>query len=252
MAHRLTKAEKLFADRPGKQWSDGAAASAEHIRRVIAEGIAAAHVAPCFTRGFDSYACNGDSIETHYSGFRICARIEFDQDSKIGDDDCYPLEFDPEMFETREQHANALEVRRAWERDEWFFCGIVLSVTCDGVMLDEHAASLWGIECNYPDSDNSYLTVVAQELLPEAIESGRKMLARLQENRANALGVMLEELIDAQGLASVLETIAGICAEKAQHIRTSYGDLTLSKTWDKAADRVQVCADSQAVQQVQP
>ena len=29
----------------------------------------------------------------------------------------------------------------------------------------------WGIEANYPDSDNAYLTDVANELLPEALDA---------------------------------------------------------------------------------
>ena len=46
-------------------------------------------------------------------------------------------------------------------------------------MLDDHAASPWGIEANYPDSDNAYLSKVAEELLPEALDAGRAALARL-------------------------------------------------------------------------
>ena len=75
----------------------------------------------------------------------------------------------------------------AWRGDEWFYCGIVLSVAFEGVTLDTHAASLWGIEANYPDSDNAYLTDVANELLPEALDAGRAVLAKLT-SRAAALG----------------------------------------------------------------
>ena len=67
----------------------------------------------------------------------------------------------------------------AWRRDEWFYCGIVLSVALEGVTLDAHAASLWGIEANYPGSDNAYLTQVAQELLSEALDAGRAAARRL-------------------------------------------------------------------------
>jgi len=36
----------------------------------------------------------------------------------------------------------------AWKNDEWYYCGVILSVAIDGIVLDDHAASLWGIEAN--------------------------------------------------------------------------------------------------------
>lgn len=60
-------------------------------------------------------------------------------------------------------------ILKAWCNDEWFYCGIVLSVLDNGHEISDHAASVWGIECNYPDSDNNYLAEVAEELLPEAL-----------------------------------------------------------------------------------
>lgn len=44
----------------------------------------------------------------------------------------------------------------------------------------------------------------------------------------------LEHLIDAEGLAQVLEHIADICGEKADHIRSSYADEPLAKLWQSA------------------
>ena len=67
----------------------------------------------------------------------------------------------------------------AWRKDEWFYCGIVLAIECEGVELEPHAASLWGIEANYPGSDNAYLSEVADELLLEALAAGRAALKRL-------------------------------------------------------------------------
>jgi hypothetical protein len=71
------------------------------------------------------------------------------------------------------------DVLRAWCRDEWRYCGVVLSVSRDDVTLDEYAASLWSIEANYPDSDNSYLADVANELLAEAVDVGKAAMVRL-------------------------------------------------------------------------
>ena len=61
----------------------------------------------------------------------------------------------------------------AWKNDEWFYCGVILSASIDGLELTDHAASLWGIEANHPDSDNAYLSKVANELLSEAIEAAK-------------------------------------------------------------------------------
>ncbi|WP_272991028.1 hypothetical protein [Hyphomonas adhaerens] len=46
--------------------------------------------------------------------------------------------------------------------------------------MDSTQASLWGVEANYPGSDNAYLTEVANDLLPEALDTARAVLARLR------------------------------------------------------------------------
>ncbi len=68
---------------------------------------------------------------------------------------------------------------KGWCADEWRYIGIVVSVARKGVVLDSHAASLWGIELNYPGSDNEYLAEVANELLGEALDVARATLAKL-------------------------------------------------------------------------
>ncbi len=73
------------------------------------------------------------------------------------------------------------EAMKAWCDDEWFWCYVTLSVSKNDVVLDEHAASLCGIECNYPGGDNSYLLEVANELLDEAVAAGKAVLERLIE-----------------------------------------------------------------------
>jgi hypothetical protein len=64
---------------------------------------------------------------------------------------------------------------RAWCNDEWSYVGVVVSVSRNGVVLDEHAASLWGIESDAGD----YLREVANELADEALDAGRVALARV-------------------------------------------------------------------------
>ena len=131
-----------------------------------------------FTTPFDSYACEGDTITGTLAGYDLTARIVRDDDHKIDDDDCH----NPDQRVTGcddEQQAKLLEARRAWFDDEWFYCGIVISVSRNGVLIDNHAASLWGIECNYPGGGNAYLLDIANELAGEAVERAEVERARM-------------------------------------------------------------------------
>ena len=141
---------------------------------------------------FDRYVCEGDSIACEVDGFRVIARIVRDDCPDAPDerqDGFWPSLYinDPGFigpgnnFRERlaKAQAEAEAVMDAWRKDEWFYCGIVLAIECDGVELDENAASLWGIEANYPGSDNAYLSEVAGELLPDALAAGRTALTRL-------------------------------------------------------------------------
>ena len=117
-----------------------------------------------FKEKFPSFACVGDTIHTSVNGFDVTARIEFDGDSRVDDADCYDYASES-----------------AWQNGDWFYCGIVLSVSRKGVLIDEHAASVWGVEANFPGGNNSYLTDVANELLPEAIEHAKAMIPSIIE-----------------------------------------------------------------------
>lgn len=145
-----------------------------------------------FTQHFQSFVCEGDSISCEVTGFEITARIVRDDCPHAPDerqDGFWPsLYKDTPGFigagpnhrqRFAEAQAKAEAVMAEWRKDEWFYCGIVLSVALEGVTLDTHAASLWGVEANYPDGENSYLTEVAQELLPEALDAGRAAARRL-------------------------------------------------------------------------
>ena len=109
---------------------------------------------------FDRFVCVGDSRSVDVGPLRVVATIHADHDSS-------PYDYNAEY-------------REEWERGDWFYCGIVLSVYCDDVCLTDHAASLWGLEANYPDSDHSYLTECANELIDEAVRECQTILARLQ------------------------------------------------------------------------
>lgn len=64
---------------------------------------------------------------------------------------------------------------RAWCHDEWYYVAVVLSVSRNGITLDEHAASLCGIESD----SGKYLTDVANDLADEALAVGRAKLKEL-------------------------------------------------------------------------
>lgn len=127
-----------------------------------------------FTETFSGYCCVGDTISTEFDGFDIVARIVHDTDYGIDDDDCYNVDQSVTGCDD-EQFAWLLECRKRWQNDEWHYCGLVLSVSRNGVSLSDHAASLWGIKLNYPQRDgkidNSYLNEVANELLDEAVKT---------------------------------------------------------------------------------
>ena len=146
-----------------------------------------------FTERFNSFVYPGDTITCEVDGFTIMAAIVLDDCRDAPDqrqDGFWPSLYigDPgfigpgsgfrERFAKAQAEAEA--VMEGWRKGDWFYCGIVLSFTLEGVTLDAHAASLWGVEANYPRSDNAYLSEVANELLPEALDVARAVLARLR------------------------------------------------------------------------
>ena len=144
-----------------------------------------------FTQKFDDYVCIGDSITYEVDCFTVTARISQDETPDAPDqrqDGFWPSLYPNDAgfigsgtgFRDRfaKAQAKAERVMAAWKNDEWYYCGVILSVAIDGLVLDDHAASLWGIEANYPDSDNAYLTEVANDLLSEALETAKAERAR--------------------------------------------------------------------------
>ena len=108
---------------------------------------------------FNSYACIGDKISWSKDGFDFVATLAEDSDSHVDDSECY-----------------SKKQIEAWKNDEWFFVGVVVSVAKNSVMLEDHAASLWGNDCNFPSrkkNPNAYLSEVAQELEGEALETAK-------------------------------------------------------------------------------
>ncbi len=141
-----------------------------------------------FTAKFSRYACTLDSIKSVVDGFDCRATIYRDDCSDHPDerDDGFWPSRDPESagyvlpekFDT--EYAKASRVMEAWKNDEWFYCGIAVSVSkCGVTLVGKFDVALWGIECNYPDSNNEHLNDVANELLGEAISKAKEVLAML-------------------------------------------------------------------------
>ena len=112
---------------------------------------------------FNSFVVVGDSVQWEYEGYNLTARVVYDDSTRIADFQCY----------------SALKIKQ-WE-NEWFFCGIVISVEKNGVLLLDHAASLWGIDCNYNKTSNKYLSEVCADLQCEAMETAKKEEKRIIE-----------------------------------------------------------------------
>ena len=111
---------------------------------------------------FPEYVVPGDYRRIKCGPFIIQAAIVPDDDTRATDFDCYT----PKQLE-------------AWKRGEWQLHGMILSVWVDDFRLDSHAASLWGIDCNFPGGDNAHLQEIANDLLAEALARAETIRASL-------------------------------------------------------------------------
>lgn len=138
-----------------------------------------------FKDKFKDYVCEGDTISVKIGGVVYTARIENDDCYSIDDDDCHNEDQSVTGCDD-EQFAKLLEARKAYFRGEWFYCGIIISATLEGSPIFEYDLdSLWGIEVNYPGSNNDYLTEVANDMLPLAIKICETELAKVRAKIGN-------------------------------------------------------------------
>lgn len=137
-----------------------------------------------FPNQFSSFVCAGDRLQVKIDGITYTARIEPDPFSDIDDDDCHNLDQSKTGCNDHQQK-RLIEARKAYKRDEWYYCGITLHARHDvtGASWDD-LGSLWRIEANYPHGDNNYLTEVANELLASAVE---QVQAKIRELSAMAI-----------------------------------------------------------------
>lgn len=53
----------------------------------------------------------------------------------------------------------------------------------------------------------------------------------------------LENLIDENGLSTVLDAISEICGEKAEHLHANWQDKNQANQWEKAQQYVDTCSN---------
>jgi hypothetical protein len=111
---------------------------------------------------FDAYACIGDSITWHKDGFDLTATLEHDQDSHVDDSEWY----------------SPIKIKQ-WKNDDWFFVGVVISVSKNNIELLDHAASIWGTECNFNKRSNRHLAGLAQDMESEAISAAKVRITEI-------------------------------------------------------------------------
>lgn len=113
---------------------------------------------------FDKYICVGDYITWQKDGFTFTATIHDDLDTTPDGADCY-----------------SEKKIQAWKNQDWFFCGIVISVEKEGVKLSDNAANLWGLECNYNKKGNAYLRTVCMHLQDGALSEAKSQVQKIIE-----------------------------------------------------------------------
>lgn len=144
-----------------------------------------------FKAQFKSFVCEGDSITCDVDGFTATATLYRDDCGDAPDDrqDGFWPSLDPKAAgyigaksqRTLARHmAKAQALMDAWQRGEWHYFGVAVTIERAGVQLTErYAHAVWGIEGNYPGGDNSYFQEVANELLEEALAEARAKRERL-------------------------------------------------------------------------
>lgn len=144
-----------------------------------------------FTKPFQKYVCEGDSITCTIGDLELTARIYRDDCSDTPEErqDGFWPSLDPKdagyigpksKRTLERQTAKAKAILESWKKDEWFYCGIAVTVSKNEVeLLHAYDVALWGVEANFPGSDNRYLLDTANELLNEALERAREVLAKL-------------------------------------------------------------------------
>lgn len=111
---------------------------------------------------FHNFVMAGDSVTFEDGNFTFEVTLEYDETTTPYDYDCIDKE----------------DINR-WEKDEWFYGGLIVSVRYNGVVISDNSVSLWGIECNFSEN-NPCLNEAVESLLEEAKEEAPRLLEELR------------------------------------------------------------------------
>jgi len=93
------------------------------------------------------------------------------------------VRFERDDIQERPEFPYSHEQRHNFDHELWCFWGMMLSVRVGGREVDDHAASLWRIDCVDPCMrDEAHLAEIANELVDEA-----DVLSLLRHLRADVL-----------------------------------------------------------------
>jgi hypothetical protein len=176
------------------------------------------------------YVCDGDTITGTIGAYTVTAQIRRDDDAGAPDQmqdgfwpslnpmaDGYIGTGGDAVFQS--EQAQAEKVMDAWTKDEWWYVGVVVTVTAsvDGVELARE--SIWGVECNYPGSDNVYLTELANELADSALAEARAKTPILAAGDADPLTAAVEAQTAFWNALKTLEKHLGVDVDGTQDLR---------------------------------
>lgn len=131
---------------------------------------------------FDKYVVHGDFVEWEQEDFHMRATVLFDPDTTPMDYDMPGWCFDTSHPEFGKRSRELIE---SWKADEWFYCGVRVTASKEGLELGEETT--WGVEANFPDADgNPYLSELADCLAVQAIEAANDRITRLCATRSCA------------------------------------------------------------------
>ncbi len=111
---------------------------------------------------FDSYICAGDNVSWEQDGFTLRAEVEYDEDTRPSDFDCY----------------SKVKINQ-WHKNYWFFGCIHITATKRDIELSE--VYLSGVEINFNKKSNLELNglIFSHQLDQEVIELAREAIAAL-------------------------------------------------------------------------
>lgn len=149
------------------------------LKRYLApeDEIATAELGPYWLRARLMPDTDGKRPDLEQDGF--WPSLDQDDDGYIGLNPKTGRPYSPSTF--RRRMARAKEIMKAWEDQDWWWCGVIVEVYRESADDDYGSgvlgeAALWGIECNWPTFkkgrpyDNSYLLEVANDLIDEALQ----------------------------------------------------------------------------------